>query len=160
MGESTLYGYFSSKRDILMAMVSSHANRIDSMLEKAPTINNRESAALFVEQLLELILANTQYTWALIGEAWINDDVLNSYILDRIRRLMVLITDFIRRETQAGLVRPVDPDITARFILAAVLGVILPNLRGTAPLPTPEGRSELAKTIVSLITDGIIRSGV
>ena len=156
IGESTLYGYFPGKREILMAILTQQVDTIDSFLEYIDLFNSRAEFISVSDKILELILANAIYTRALIGEAWINDEILDNYVVVRLQKVGSLLKQFISEKTTSGLLSPIDPDIGARIIISSFIGAILPVLRGVAPIPTPEQRLALAETIISIIMDGMV----
>jgi AcrR family transcriptional regulator len=157
IGESTLYGYFPGKREILIAILTQQVDSMDSFIARIDQFTNRDEFITVSDNILELILTNSIYTRALIGEAWINDEILNNFVTARLQRVGSLLMQFIEEKTSSGLLRPIDPGIGARIIISAFIGAILPVLRGVAPVPSAEERLTLAETIVSIIMDGMIQ---
>jgi len=157
IGESTLYGYFPSKREILLAILTQQVDTIDFFLEQIDQFNSRSEFISASDKVLELTLANAVYTRALIGEAWINDDILNGFVVARLHKVSSLLKQFISEKSASGFLRPIDPDIGARIIISSFIGAILPVLRGIAPVPSPEERHALAETIISIIMDGMVQ---
>jgi AcrR family transcriptional regulator len=154
LGESTLYGYFSSKQEVLQAILTHQAGVVDSLLAHLVEIEDRRSFVDLVDLLMEKILAQSVYTRVVIAEAWIDDDVLRNFVIARWLPIMTTLKNFIIAKNEAGIFRSIDPDLGTRMIVAAFIAGILPSLRGTEPLPTPEQRHYLAETIVEFVSDG------
>ncbi len=155
LGESTLYGYFPGKRDVLLAILSEQAETIDSLLAQLGRLSDRQGFLEAVDALFEVVFAKSVYTRALIAEAWVNDQVLNEYVVERLRLFLRLLEAFIADRIAQGVLRPIDPALGARVIIGSLLAVVLPQLRGIQPPPTPERRRELAEATLSLLVVGM-----
>jgi len=155
IGESTLYGYFPGKREILLAILNEQSRRIDSILASVSNLDGYQSYVDIVDLLMETLLSKVDYTRALIGEAWINDRVLNEYVIARAQVLTQFLEAFITSRIEADDFRPVEPRLTARIIHATFIGALLPVLRGMQPPPEAMQRHALAESVVQIISDGI-----
>ena len=83
MGESTLYGYFAGKKEILQAILSHQAEMVDSLLVHIVEMEDPQSFVNLVDLLMEKILTRTVYNRVLIAEAWTSEDVLQEYVPSR-----------------------------------------------------------------------------
>jgi AcrR family transcriptional regulator len=155
IGESTLYGYFSSKKEILEAILSQQAEVVDGILGNIIDIEDSESFVDLVDLLIEKILTRTVYNRVLIAEAWTDDEVLQSYVVSRWQPVMQTLQGFIASKVEKGIFRPIEPDMGARMIMGSFIAAILPVLRGVEPPPAPERRRTLAMMIVEMISNGL-----
>lgn len=155
VGESTLYGYFPGKREVLLAILSKQAETIDSLLAQIGQLSDRQGFLDLIDTLFETIFSQAVYTRALIAEAWVNDQVLNEYVVDRLRQFMGLLEAFISDKVAEGVLRPIDPALGARVIIGSFFAVVLPQLRGMEPPPAPEHRRALAEATLSLLVEGL-----
>jgi AcrR family transcriptional regulator len=155
VGESTLYGYFPGKREVLLAILSQQAHRIDSLLAGIRQLTDRQGFLDLIDALMETAFSHAVYTRALIAEAWVNDQVLNDYLVTRLRQIMGLLEAFIADKAEQGLLRPIDPRLGARVLVGSFLGVVLPQLRGVEPSPSPEQRRRLAEAVLGLLMGGL-----
>jgi AcrR family transcriptional regulator len=153
-GESTLYGYFSSKQEILQEILTQQAEMVDSLLVHLNELQGLESFVDLVDLLLERLLTWAVYNRVVIAEAWINDEILLGYVVVHWQPLMERLEHFIAARIATGVFRPIDPAFGARMMIAAFVASILPVLRGVEPSPTPEQRHQLATAIVELINNG------
>ena len=160
VGESTLYGYFASKKEVLQAILSHQAEMVDSLLVHILELRDLQSFVDLVDLLMEKILSRTVYNRVLIAEAWTDDEVLQAYVITHWQPVMQTLQNFISMKTESGIFRPVDPALGARMIVGSFIAAILPVLRGVEPPPSPEGRRQLAMMIVEIISNGLnIRKG-
>ena len=155
IGESTLYNYFLSKRDILLAIATSQAEMLDAVLDDSGRIESRDQMVAVFVQVTDILLSQTHYTRALIAEAWINDEILFSHLLQRLLRISHFLEELIARRVESGQFRPLDPRMGARMVISAFLGVILPALRGLEPLPSAEERRAMAESVIGIWLDGV-----
>ncbi len=155
VGESTLYGYFPGKREVLLAILSKQAETIDSLLAQIGQLSDRQGFLDLIDTLFETIFSQAVYTRALIAEAWVNDQVLNEYVVGRLRQFMGLLEAFISDKVAEGVLRPIDPALGARVIIGSFFAVVLPQLRGMEPPPAPERRRALAEATLSLLVEGL-----
>ena len=154
IGESTLYGYFSSKKDILQAILSEQAAMVDALLVHLIELDDLQSFVDLVDLLMEKILSRTVYNRVLIAEAWTDDDILQSYVILRWHPVMQTLKDFISMKIAKGIFRPIEPGIGARMIVGSFVAAILPVLRGVEPAPSSEQRHQLATMIVETLSNG------
>ena len=157
IGESTLYSYFPGKLDIMLAIFDEQSTRLDAILTSLSDLQDFPAYIDFVDLLTITLLEKVDYTRALIGEAWINDRILNEYVVARGQIISSHLETFITERIQAGELRNVDGRLTARIIIATFIGALLPYLRGVNPPPDAEERRALSTAVVRMIADGIAR---
>jgi AcrR family transcriptional regulator len=155
IGESTLYGYFSSKKEVLEAILSQQAEMVDALLMHLVELEDPQSFVNLVDLLMEKILTRTVYNRVLIAEAWTDDEVLQSYVVARWQPVMQTLQNFISMKIAKGIFRSIEPDMGARMVVGSFIAAILPVLRGVEPAPSPERRHNLAMMIVETISNGL-----
>ena len=155
LGESTLYGYFPGKQEILMAILTRQVEFVDSLLAHLNELKDRPSFVNLVDMIMEKITSNLVYNRVLFAEAWLNDKVLKVFVITRWQPVMNILQNFISEKTAAGLFRPIDPNLAARMIIATFIGALLPVLRGIEPSPSPDQRHILSENIVELLFEGL-----
>ncbi len=155
LGESTLYNYFESKRDILLAIAAYQAGLLDKVFKSAESIETRQQMVEYFISAMDILLAQSHYIRALIGEAWVNDDILYSHLVGRLNQISQFLEEFIRAKISAGVFRPFDPRLGARMVISVFIGAILPALRGVEARPDPAQRRQMAEMIIALWMDGI-----
>lgn len=155
LSESSLYSYFHSKREILMAVIKQHRMDVDDLLDKMNHAVDSTALVNMVEHMLDHFFETTTTTRAALGEAWVDSDVY-AMIDERMARARQLLKVFLQNQIQAGVFRPLDPEIFAHLILGMYAGLILPFLYGNRPVPSPESRRAYAEALVSLLYNGVL----
>jgi AcrR family transcriptional regulator len=155
MGESTLYDYFVSKRDILLAIMRQNHAIFDAMLQEAGTLPDRAALIALTDRCLEFTFSRMFFSRTLFFEAWTDEEVLNDHVWPRLRQVRDTIAEFIAAQIQAKKLRPVDPELAARFTLGMFFACAVPVLRGVEPPPSPEQRHALAQAMISLLLGGL-----
>ncbi len=128
---------------------------MDPLIERMGELKDIRSFIDLIDLLIERLTFNIEYTQTLVGETWLNNEILEFYLVGRISHIMQALQRFIMEKSASGVFRTIDPQMSARFIVAAFVGVLLPVLRGLEPPPTPAERRLLAESMVDLIYNGI-----
>jgi len=157
VAEGTLYNYFGGKREILQAVADEmELPRLFAMLEEVE-LGNREAMVAMVEMGLDLSEARLPFIRTVIREAWLGDRILIERAAQRLARIHQRLADYIAKSVEAGVFRPIDPDMGARMVLSMFTGLLLPSLRSVNQPPwSQQERQIMARTMVSTILDGIL----
>ena len=155
LGESTLYNYFESKRDILLAILEENHVLFDTLFEMTQGLANRNSLIELFDRTLEIFSERIFFLRTILSEACVDNDVLNNYVVLRLKQASQLIEDFIAIQIKAGVFRPIDPAMGSRLALGMFFSLVLPALRGIEPPPSPQQRRVWAESVVSFLLDGI-----
>lgn len=158
MAEGTLYNYFASKREIMLAIMAENRVHFDALFGASGGIASRASLVELFERTMQLFTARLPFLRTILAEAWVNDEILNNYVIERLKQVSALLQDFITSQVKAGVFRPIDPDLGARLAMGMFFTLVLPALRGVEPPPTPEQRKALSETVVTFLLDGIVKS--
>lgn len=155
MGESTLYNYFESKRDILFAIMQQQQLLYDNILYESIAVTNRDALISIMDKAMETVIERSPFLRAMLIEAWVDDEIMNHFVLMRVQEILKLVQKFIAAQIQGGLFRPIEPDVIIRFIIGVFASYMLPILRGLQPIPSSEERRKMAATAITLILDGV-----
>jgi AcrR family transcriptional regulator len=156
VAEGTLYNYFASKREILLAIALETEAPMEAAVMATEQIRDRESVVILVEHALNLQESQVEFWRSLLAEAWVDDAILQQFVAIRLQRTHRRLTAFIAERVADGLLRSVDPSLTAQMIMGIFVGVIAPEVRGVRAPHTAGERRALAEAIVDLILDGIL----
>ncbi len=160
LAEGTLYNYYGGKREILLSILHETQAVVDAMFERAGDLKTRQDAIGLVEQGYALLLESLPFVRTLVTEAWLDDVILQRFLVDSLNRLGDRVQHFIERHIATGQFRPVDPALATRMVLALFVAPILPALRGVTAEPTPEECHRLAAQVIELFIDGVRADGV
>lgn len=155
VAEGTLYNYFGGKREMLLAMADEMETPLDAAMIAVSEQDDREAAIALFEVAFNLPQTQIPLVRALLSEAWVDDDLLEQFFTARLARVEERLRTYIADRIAAGAFRPFDPSPGARAVMGMYFGLMLPVIRGIAPLPSPEERRTLAETITDLILDGV-----
>ncbi len=155
IAEGTLYNYFASKREILLAIASTVKAPMEDAVAEAMGMETRAAMVYMFEKALDLSAARLDFARTLVGEAWLDDHILQEFLLARLQAIHARLTEFVRARIAAGAFRPIEPEVAARVAMSIFAGLMLPVLRGVAPVPPAEERHALADGIVDVLLDGV-----
>jgi len=155
ISEGTLYNYFESKRDILIAVADESQTPMQVAVQEAGQLETRAAMIAMFEKAFDISETQLPFLRTLLSEAWIDDDILQEFLTVQLRRTSRPIQTFIRERVTSGAFRPVDPEIGARVAIGMFAALIAPSLRGVAPLPSHDECRALATAIVDILLDGI-----
>jgi AcrR family transcriptional regulator len=156
VAEGTLYNYFENKREILLAIALETEAPMEAAVMATEHIRDRESVVVLVERALDLQESQVDFWRSLLAEAWVDDAILQQFVAIRLQRTHRRLTAFIAEWVADGLLRSVDPGLTAQMIMGIFVGLIAPEVRGVSAPRTPTERRALAEAIVDLLLDGIL----
>lgn len=155
IAEGTLYNYFGGKRKILLAIVNDTETLMETVLLEGEGLEDRAAFVGMVEKGLNISESQLPFIRTLFTEAWVDDDILQEFVDAQLERIYRRLTVYIAEQIDDGVFRSIDPALTAQLVLGMFASLILPALRGFAPLPAPEERRALAEAMVDMLLDGI-----
>ncbi len=155
MAEGTLYNYFEGKREILLAILNEMCAPIDVLLQNAQPPKTRDDFVRVVENGLGIFVAQLDFTRTMLTEIWVDDVILNDFVIGRLQYIGEAIKNFIIKGIEAGNFRTMDPETTTLMVLGTFLALIFPIVRGMKPTPTLEERHTMAQAAVDLLLDGL-----
>ena len=127
----------------------------DADFREATLLANREAFVELVDKTIDLFTSRVFFIRALLAEAWIDNDILENYVMPRLHQVSRILGDFFSKKTKTGEFRPVDPQLVSRLAMGMFFSLVIPVARGVEPAPTPKDRRALAEAMVSVLIDGI-----
>lgn len=121
ISEGTIYNYFSTKRDILTAMVQFvGARTLKFILDNAPD-DPREFLREILRDRMRLVRDNGHFMAPIIAEV-VADEELRTLVYQNIMRPVVgVVEQYIQRKVDAGEFRPVNPVVVTRAFIGAII---------------------------------------
>jgi len=155
IAEGTLYNYFGGKREILLAIADESETLLEHVLLKGEGLQDREAVETLFEEGLNIFESRLPFIRTMFIEAWVDDDILRDFAIAQLGHFYRRLELYIIEHIDSGALRPVDPALCAQLALGMFGALVIPVLRGVAPLPAQDKRRELAKAVVDILFDGI-----
>ena len=156
VAEGTIYNYFNSKRDLLIAMAS-HLG-LDS-LQELDSLPPQEDVRAYVTALVTdrfecVIIRNLDLIRALMPEILVDDDLRQEYMGRVLSPAISYLGEYINDRMEAGVFRKVEPEIVARAMIGVVMSFGLLWLQSGSQ-PDKESQEQLVSEVVELFLDGL-----
>ena len=155
LAEGTLYNYFPSKRDLLIGVAQNYAEEVISDLDNV-------QAETFEGMLTQIMAKRFQrgrerrLFMLFLHEARHNDDVHEHYMQGALQRINTETEKRLQKLIEMGLIRPVDPVVTARTLSATIMGfAALFELGGSVGHSSPE---QLGAEVTDIFINGLKQS--
>lgn len=156
LAEGTIFNYYPSKRDLLVAVFEQSTERMHRLLfHPDPALSTRQALTGLLEATLAFFAENRLHLLAIFAEAWTDPDLLQAYAVPRLQRAASNLERYLQAEVRAGHLRPFDTRLGVRLLLGMIAALVLPIVRGVQPPPEPEERQRLAASIVDLLLNGV-----
>ncbi len=155
VAEGTIYNYFDSKRDLLIAMASRLA--LDSLheLNSLPSMEDVNAYVLaLVTNRFDLLLKNIDLVRALMPEVLVDDDLRQAYMDEVLSPAVSYLGEYIDGRIQAGAFRKVKTDVVARTMIGAVMSFGFLWLQERSEV-NERSHEELVSEVVGLFLDGL-----
>lgn len=134
MSAGAVYGYFTSKNDIIRAIADSVLGRMTEQLERLARDATPVPPIGALEAMLEHIRELDQdgdvprvavQVWAEAGR----DEAIAAIVRERMQRVRSVWSDLLTRARAEGLLSPdADPEAVARVMLGAMVGFLQQHL--------------------------------
>jgi len=155
VAEGTIYNYFDSKRDLLIAMASRLALESLHELNSLPSMEDVNAYVLaLVTNRFDLLLKNIDLVRALMPEVLVDDDLRQAYMDEVLTPATSYLGDYIDGRIQAGSFRKVKTDVVAQTMIGAVMSFGFLWLQQRSELDE-QSHEELVSEVVGLFLDGL-----
>lgn len=145
IGRGTLYQYFDDKRGVLVALAERIASRITKQVQERPRLEippgfrptEREAVAFMEQRLVDslgVVFADAATARVLLTAGRGADGVVDE-ILQRVDEVVLGVMEAeLRSAVAAGIVRPLDETLVARFLLGGIEKLVLAHLDRDRPI--------------------------
>lgn len=155
IADGTIYTYFSSKTDVLLAIL----NRLNETTEREQHFalgseqDQRSFFRNYLHQRMALLWPNAEIFQAVLPELLSNAELRELYFHDVIAPTFLLGEHYFRQQEQKGDVRQVDATLVTRAIAGTLLGLLVIQLLGDKEIA--RRWEELPEVITTLMFDGL-----
>ncbi len=155
VAEGTLYNYFGNKREMLLAMAEQTETPLETAIMAVSRQDDRAAVIELFEAAFDFSETQIPFLRALLSEAWVDDELLELFLSTRLAHIEEQLRNYVSERISAGAFRVFDPILGARAVMGMYFGLMLPVIRGVAPLPSIEERRTLAETLADILLDGV-----
>jgi AcrR family transcriptional regulator len=159
IADGTLYNYFPSKRDLLMAILDQARTDAWMLQANLSALRTRGDLVSALVAAYDALVDQLPFMRTLLVEAWSDDAIMRDYLTAQMRHVRQPIEAYIHARIEAGEFRPIDAALVTQMMLGMLVAPIAPVLRGAAPPPTPERRRLYAETAIGVLLDGVCVQG-
>lgn len=160
IARGTFYLHFESKRTVFSELLDSFTDRLSSAVQRvdlASDISARNQLLANVQRILTLLFDNQDLTTILLREAVGVDTEFDTKIAEFWGHVHLLVRRSLKTGIELGIVRQVDPELHAWFVLGGIKEAIA-QLVGRGETPDAEKRRRLAESVLDYTLRGILRT--
>jgi len=155
VSEGTIYNYFDSKYDLLIAMSQRLALESLQQLDQLPPQEDvRAYVTALVRDRFELLTKNMDLIRALMPEILVDDELRQAYVEQVLSPALYYLGAIIENRTRAGVFRNVDTHVVGRAMIGAVMSFGYLWLQRPSELEQ-RSQEELVSEVVGLFLDGL-----
>ena len=156
IAEGSLYNYFASKRDILVAIISRSPSPVDRLWSEAQNLADSDGFIGLVERVLLAPASEQPWIRTVIKEAWTDDELFRQYQASHVLETVARVARLIECGIEAGWLRQVDPEHAAQALVGALMASMMPLLRRTKGSEEPGEREKAARATADILLFGLM----
>jgi AcrR family transcriptional regulator len=155
IADGTIYTYFASKTDVLLAIL----NRLNETTERAQQFaqgseqDMRTFFLAYLRQRMSLLWPNAEVFRAVLPEMLVNSKLRDLYYQQVLAPTLAVGEQFFRAHSEQGEVRKIDMSLTVRAIASTFLGLLMLQLLGDQEIA--QRWEELPEVLTTLLFDGL-----
>ncbi len=159
VAEGTIYNYYSSKRELLMAMIKRlAADTLPPIFAQAPA-DPREAVAAIVHDRLQLVEHSRPILQVVFQELAVDEELRREFFHQVILPAAGQAADFYQRCVGAGLFRPLDlrvafPAMVGSIAMTLLLNAAAPELGQQLP-GRPLSREVVVQELIDFLLHGL-----
>jgi AcrR family transcriptional regulator len=156
LAEGTIYNYFSSKQELLLALADTIRLQFEQAIGSLRTEGDlRVEIARGVGDALEILADNAETIRGLVTGLWDPGLGFRGYLIPGSQRLIAHVQRLLATAAEQGRLKAHDSEMVARTVVGMVVFLALPHLRGLAPVPTVQERQQQAELVASVLLNGL-----
>lgn len=158
VAEGTIYNYFRSKRELLIAIVSRLAETVPPLFTRQVS-DERERIAAIIRNRFEALERSRPFLQAILHELAVDEELRQEFFQQVILPVMGQAVAFFQQRAAAGDFRPVNPRVALPAMIGAVgMTALATEMAGQFNLPVlgpPLEREQVIGQLVELILHGV-----
>jgi AcrR family transcriptional regulator len=159
VAEGTIYNYFDSKDELLIAILMrlSDVGKINAELREAPDQDARAFLLAIARHRMALIEEQYQTLQAVLPEIMVNPDLRDRFYRRFAEPLAALLERYVEARIESGDLRPVDAPLAVRSVQGMFIGLMLLRILGDRTVAARW--DDLPDVVVDLLFDGLGAEG-
>ncbi len=153
IGKATIYHHFPDKQAIAMALLGKNKGRMDEALQRVRAEDDpRERIRIAATASVDVLLESAEILQIVRREVPGGRDLMQTGFQVFFQDYMTLLADAIRRGTEEGIFREVDPTEAARVLMTLIQGTFAMAYLGGGH---PQSSEKAAATLLGVYFQGI-----
>ena len=159
VADGTIYNYFENKYDLLIGIMTRLTDLEQLPAELTLTLQSdaRESLAKMLQHRLARIEHSQEMLQAILPEVMVNPELRRRYYQQFVRRIVVLLEQYVQTRIELGHLREMNVPLTVRILQSVFIGLVLLRIVGDETLQSDW--EEVPEVLASLLFDGLLPAG-
>jgi AcrR family transcriptional regulator len=156
VSEGTIYNYFTTKRDLLVAMIDLLAiQSLKNIIMAEPTEDPRQLFAAIMRNRHQLAVERGHLIIPIIAEIFTDAELREIMYQQIVTPLAAHLEAYIQTHIDAGHFRPINPMVATRTFVGSLLVNFARKLSGLDPRYNAISIDELIEEMVTLFLQGL-----
>lgn len=158
VAEGTIYNYFNNKRELLLAMMELIATQsLKSIVADHPPADPKEFFTMILRDRYQLVEQRGYLIAPIFGEMFADAELRQEVYRTIAMPIAAHIEKYIQAHIDSGLFRPVDPVITTRMFVGAIIVNFAMKLANLDPRYEDVSAEALIENLVSLFLATLLK---
>ncbi len=160
VSEGTIYNYFTTKRDLLVAMVGLLATEsLKQILIDHPPADPKEFLTLILRDRFQLAEERSYFIVPLLAEIFTDPELRAELYRHVAMPISAHLEKYLQTHIEAGVMRPVNPVIATRVMIGAVIINFALKFSLLDPRYEAISHEELFEQLTSIFLHGLLDEG-
>ncbi len=153
IGKATIYHHFPDKQAIVVALLEKNTVYMKEALELVRVEDDpRRRIQVAATASIQFLFKSVEIIQIMRREVGGGREKIQTGFLDFLQEYLALLADAVRRGTQQGIFRPVDPNDAARILMTMIQGTFAMAYLGGRSTENPEAA---AAALLDIFFQGI-----
>ena len=155
VADGTIYNYFESKFDLLIALISRIAELEQLPAEMAQSLGSdvRDFFVAAFQDRMGRIEEGEELLQAILPQVFVSPELRDRFYRQYVLRIAGLLEGYIQAQIERGRIRPLDARLMTRLLQSTFLGMLVMRLLGDEPLH--EGWAAIPEFWATILFDGL-----
>lgn len=162
VSEAMLYSHFRDKEELYTAIIDEKLQESEPLFYPLDAMRNRDDRRVFetiVSNFLHRHSEDTTFMRLLLFSALEGHELAGMFVAGPVRQFFEFLAEYIRKRTDEGAFKPVNPEIACRCLLGmAYYFVLLREILGDETLQSVDLRDGI-EAVVDLFCQGVMKDG-